>query len=48
MGSRVTTAIYIVLLVGTIVAVDVFFFRNWFWERLIVNIGIVSDSAPSI
>ena len=26
---------------ATIVAVDVLFFRNRLWERLIVNIGIV-------
>jgi hypothetical protein len=40
MGSR-TNAVYIVLLVATIVAVDVLFFRNRFSERLVVNIGIV-------
>jgi hypothetical protein len=41
MGSQTTTALYIVLLVATIVTVDVLFFRNRFWERLMVNIGIV-------
>jgi hypothetical protein len=41
MGSQTTTALYIVLLVATIVAVDFLFFRNHFWERLMVNIGIV-------
>ncbi len=30
-----------VLMAATIVAVDVLFFRNRLWERLIVNIGIV-------
>jgi hypothetical protein len=45
MGRHTTAAIYIVLLVGTIVAVDVLFFRSRFWERLIVNIGIVLVSA---
>ncbi len=30
-----------VLMVAIIVAVDFLFFRNRFWERLIVNIGIV-------
>jgi len=36
-----TTALYIALLVATIVAVDVLFLRNHFQARLIVNIGIV-------
>lgn len=34
-------ALYVVLLVAVVVAVDVLFFRNHFWPRLIVNIGIV-------
>jgi hypothetical protein len=41
MGSQTTTALYIALLVATIVVVDVLFFRNQFSERLMVNIGIV-------
>ena len=41
MGSQTTTVLYIVLLVATIVAVDLLFFRNQFWERLMVNVGIV-------
>lgn len=36
-----TTVLYLVLLVATVVAVDVLFFRNQFWERLAVNVGIV-------
>jgi hypothetical protein len=32
---------YVLLLVAVIVGVDVLFFRHRFWERLIVNIGIV-------
>jgi hypothetical protein len=35
------TALYLVLLVATVVAVDLAFFRNQFWERMAVNIGIV-------
>ena len=31
--------LYVVLMAATIVAVDIFFFRSRFWERLIVNIG---------
>jgi type IV secretory pathway VirB2 component (pilin) len=34
-------AIYIVALIIVIAGVDVLFFRNQFWARLIVNIGIV-------
>jgi len=41
MRIRITTVLYVVLLVATIVTVDFLFFRNQFWERLIVNIGIV-------
>jgi hypothetical protein len=41
MGIQTTTARYIVLLVATIVAVDLLFFKNRFWERLIANLGIV-------
>ena len=41
MGSRTTTALYLVLMAAVIVAVDVLFFRNRFWERLAVNVGIV-------
>ena len=28
-------------MVGVVVGVDVLFFKHHFWERLIVNIGIV-------
>jgi hypothetical protein len=33
--------LYIVLMAAVVVGVDVLFFRNRFWERLMVNIGIV-------
>lgn len=33
--------LYVVAMIVVIVGVDVLFFRNRFWERLIVNIGIV-------
>ena len=36
-----TTALYAVLMAAVIVGVDLFFFRNRFWERLAVNLGIV-------
>ena len=41
LGSQTTTVLYIVLLVVTIVAVDLLFFKGLFRERLMVNIGIV-------
>jgi hypothetical protein len=41
MGRQVTVVLYIVLMAAIVVAVDFLFFRNRFWERLIVNIGIV-------
>ena len=41
MTRQATVVLYVVLLVAVIVGVDVLFFRNRFWERLTVNIGIV-------
>ena len=41
MERHATTVLFLVLLVAAIVAVDVLFFRNRFWERLMVNIGLV-------
>ena len=45
MASQITTALYIVLMIVVIVAMDFLFFRNHFWARLIANIGIVSVFA---
>ena len=33
--------LYVLTLVAVVVGVDVLFFKNQFWERLIVNVGIV-------
>ena len=41
MAIKTTQVLYVVLMVAIIVAVDFLFFRNRFWERLMVNIGIV-------
>jgi hypothetical protein len=41
MGTRATPVLYVALMIAVIVAVDFLFFRNRFWERLTVNIGIV-------
>jgi type IV secretory pathway VirB2 component (pilin) len=41
MRSQTTTVLYVVLLAAVIIGVDFLFFKNRFWERLTVNIGIV-------
>jgi hypothetical protein len=41
MGKQVAVVLYVVAMIAVIVGVDFTFFRNRFWERLIVNIGIV-------
>ena len=33
--------LYVLALVAVVVGVDVLFFRNRFWARLTVNVGIV-------
>lgn len=33
--------LYVLLLIAVVVSVDVLFFRNQFWARLLVNIGII-------
>ena len=41
MGRHTALVLYVLALVAVVVGVDVLFFRNQFWERLIVNVGIV-------
>ena len=41
MGRRAAIVLYVLALVAVVVCVDVLFFRDHFWERLIVNVGIV-------
>jgi hypothetical protein len=41
MGRQATNALYVAAMVSVIVGVDVLFFRNRFWERLMANVGIV-------
>jgi hypothetical protein len=41
MGRQATTVLYVLALVAVVVGVDVLFFRNHVWERLLVNVGIV-------
>jgi hypothetical protein len=41
MGRHAAVVLYVLALVAVVVGVDVLFFRNRFWERLMVNVGIV-------
>jgi hypothetical protein len=41
MGRQAAIVLYVLALVAVVVSVDVLFFRNLLWERLMVNIGIV-------
>ncbi len=41
MSKQIAGVLYVAAMAAVIVGVDVVFFRNRFWERLTVNIGIV-------
>jgi hypothetical protein len=41
MVRQAVAVLYVMAMAALIVAVDFSFFRNHFWERLTVNIGIV-------
>jgi hypothetical protein len=41
MPRNINVVVYILVLIAVVVSVDLLFFKNRFWERLIVNIGIV-------
>jgi hypothetical protein len=41
MGRQIGVVLYVVAMAAVIVGIDFVFLRNRFWERLIVNIGIV-------
>ena len=41
MGKQAAVVLYVLALISIVVGVDVLFFRNRFWERLMVNVGIV-------
>jgi hypothetical protein len=41
MGRQAGVVLYVLALVTVVVGVDVLLFRHQFWERLIVNVGIV-------
>lgn len=41
MSSKVSVALFVFVMIAVVVSVDVLFFRHHFWQRLMVNIGIV-------
>ena len=41
MGRTAAVVAYVLTLIVVVVGVDILFFRHHFWERLIVNVGIV-------
>ena len=41
MRRQAGIVLYVLALVTVVVGVDVLFFKHQFWERLIVNVGIV-------
>jgi len=41
MVRNMSAVLYVVVLIAVVVGVDLLFFKNRLWERLIVNIGIV-------
>jgi hypothetical protein len=45
MGRQAVVAVCVLTLVAVVVSVDVLFFKNRFWARLLVNVGIVAVFA---
>ena len=41
MGKQATVVLYVLAMVAIVVIVDILFIKHQFWERLIVNVGIV-------
>ena len=41
MTRNMSVVLYILVMIAVVVSADLLFFKNRFWERLIVNIGIV-------
>ena len=39
--SRFASVLYVGLMVAVIIAVDLLFFKDRFWQRLAANVGIV-------
>ena len=41
MPKSISVVPFVLVLIAVVVGVDLLFFRSRFWERLLVNIGIV-------
>jgi len=41
MGRHAAVVLYVLAMIAVVVGVDILFFKNRFWERLMVNVGIV-------
>jgi len=41
MPRNIYVVLFVLIMIAVVVSVDLLFFKNLFWERLIVNIGIV-------
>jgi len=41
MPRNAYVVLFVSVMIAVVVGVDLLFFRNRFWERLIVNIGVV-------
>jgi hypothetical protein len=41
MGRQTGVVLYVLALIAVVVGVDVVFLRHRFWDRLMVNVGIV-------
>ena len=41
MGRQAAVVLFVLAQIALVVGVDVLFFRNRFWERLMVNVGVV-------
>jgi uncharacterized membrane protein len=41
MSRNIYVVLFALIMIAVVVSVDLLFFKNRFWERLIANIGIV-------
>jgi hypothetical protein len=41
MGRQIAVVLYVLAMVAVVVGVDILFFKEQFWPRLAVNVGIV-------
>lgn len=41
LSTRIVAILYLAVMIAVILGLDLAFFRNRFWERLIANVGIV-------